>query len=611
MNEQGITGDDPSVAARWRPSRLAAVHATHLLDTGPEEAFDRLARLAGAVLGVPYAFVTIVDGSRSFWKSCIGVDATVMSDRQNAVEESFCQYVIDGDDSLIVSDARLDELTRANPSIATMGVVAWAGYPLRSIDGHVLGTFCVVDTAVHDWTTQELEILAALAGAVEGEIQLRTLLEQRSQLADRTRLEMSVRENLATFAELLSGADTTDAVSAVVTGLGAEVLGASLATLDRSGRYLVVSGGVTDDARLSPKYRTIALTEELPIVDAVHSRTDVLLSDRAEIARRYPHVVSDVDILGLLATASVPLLHSNGEVVGALTIGWPAPLAFDSSDRALLKTVTLMCAQSIQRAQLGDLRRELVESLQQELLPAVPVIPGLRSAVRYLPANVGIGIGGDWFDIIDLGDGRAVVVVGDIAGHGIEAAARMAQVRGAINALIRMHADDLARVVPQAEAMLQHLNDGYLATIVVLVIDVAAGTVRYVSAGHPPAIIVAADGSATLLQDGRFPVLGSGATPRDVGSALFPDGAVLVAYSDGLIERRGETIDSGIDRVVAVATARAVEGELDLDVESLAERLVDELVGEGHLADDVALVVIQRCAPDVSAAADAPSVSSV
>lgn len=155
------------------PARLAAVRRTRLLDTGPEEAFDRLARLAATLLGTPFAFVTVVDDTRSFWKSCIGVDSTDPAKRQNTVQESFCQYVIGGDAELIVPDARADPRTADNLSIAQMGVAAWAGFPVRSPDGHVLGTFCAVDTSVRQWTPHDIELLATLAQAAAGEIALR------------------------------------------------------------------------------------------------------------------------------------------------------------------------------------------------------------------------------------------------------------------------------------------------------------------------------------------------------------------------------------------------------------------------------------------------------
>ncbi len=166
-------------------ARLAAVRRTGLLDTGAEEPFDRLTRLAATLLGTPFAFVTVVDDTRSFWKSCIGVDSDDLADRQNTVEQSFCQYVVDSGAELIVTDARADTRTRDNPSIELMGVAAWAGFPVHSPAGHVLGTFCAVDTVTRDWTPHDIEILRTLSLAASGEIALRDALHDATDLAAR------------------------------------------------------------------------------------------------------------------------------------------------------------------------------------------------------------------------------------------------------------------------------------------------------------------------------------------------------------------------------------------------------------------------------------------
>ena len=165
------------------PQRLAAVRATGLLDTLPDEPFDRLARLAAVTLEAPLAFVTVVDERRSFWKACIGVELAAPEDRQNAVQESFCQYVIGLDAELVVGDAASDPRTRDNPSIAAMGVAAWAGFPLRSPEGEALGSFCVVDTRVRTWTDRDVAVLRSLADAAAGEIALRAEAERSAALA--------------------------------------------------------------------------------------------------------------------------------------------------------------------------------------------------------------------------------------------------------------------------------------------------------------------------------------------------------------------------------------------------------------------------------------------
>jgi sigma-B regulation protein RsbU (phosphoserine phosphatase) len=173
MTEIRHHADRPVDRIRDR-DRLAAVRATGLLDTVPEEAFDRLTRLAARVLETPYAFVTVVDDTRSFWKSCFGVESTELAHRQNLVGESFCQYVVDTDDALVVGDAAAHPLTSTNPSIDSMGVRSWAGYPIRDAGGRVLGTMCAVDTKVREWTDDDRELLRLLADAASNEMQLRT-----------------------------------------------------------------------------------------------------------------------------------------------------------------------------------------------------------------------------------------------------------------------------------------------------------------------------------------------------------------------------------------------------------------------------------------------------
>ncbi|MGH9155373.1 MAG: PP2C family protein-serine/threonine phosphatase [Acidimicrobiales bacterium] len=169
------------------PSRLAAVEATGLVATGSEEAFDRLTRLAALLLDAPLAFVTVVDTTRSWYKSCVGLAPD--AERFAAVEESFCQYVVASDAPLILDDARAEQRTRENPSVVSMGMVAWAGFPIRAIGGEVLGTLCAVDTVPRHWTARDALVLETLAAAASGEIALRGALaaEQNAHAEANTR----------------------------------------------------------------------------------------------------------------------------------------------------------------------------------------------------------------------------------------------------------------------------------------------------------------------------------------------------------------------------------------------------------------------------------------
>jgi serine phosphatase RsbU (regulator of sigma subunit) len=162
----------------YDPDRLAAVRRAGLLDTGPEEAFDRLSRLAARLLGAPFAFVTVVDDTRSYWKSRVGLDGSYPVLRQHPVEHSICQYVVGSGAEVIIDDAGVDPRTRGNHSMQPMGIRAWAGFPLRAPNGSVLGTFAAADIVVRRWTKHDLEILSTLAHAAAAQIALRMAVEE-------------------------------------------------------------------------------------------------------------------------------------------------------------------------------------------------------------------------------------------------------------------------------------------------------------------------------------------------------------------------------------------------------------------------------------------------
>ncbi|WP_327270814.1 SpoIIE family protein phosphatase (plasmid) [Streptomyces sp. NBC_01218] len=178
-------------AALSDPGRLAAVEATGLLDTGPEDVFEDLASLAARITGTGRAFVTLVDGDRSFWKSCVGVDASDVGDRQNPVRESFCYFLVGlAGEPFVVGDAANDPRTREHPSVGPMRIGAWAGYPLLSPGGKVLGSFCVIDDSARTWSSADLMTLATLARSVSAEIHLRQSLAT-SQEAHRVSAELA------------------------------------------------------------------------------------------------------------------------------------------------------------------------------------------------------------------------------------------------------------------------------------------------------------------------------------------------------------------------------------------------------------------------------------
>jgi phosphoserine phosphatase RsbU/P len=165
------------------PLRLAAVDRLGLVDSPPEDAFDRLAELATALTGVARACITLVDSERTTAKSCLGFPEG--APRSAPIEQSFCRFVVGSGRPLIVDDARLDPRTCGDPAIEAYDAASWAGYPIEDPAGIVLGTFCLMDPSPHEWTASDIHILATLAKAASSEIALRDADRMRSASAAR------------------------------------------------------------------------------------------------------------------------------------------------------------------------------------------------------------------------------------------------------------------------------------------------------------------------------------------------------------------------------------------------------------------------------------------
>lgn len=561
--------DDPWDGIAWQarlqsgvidPQRVAAVEATRLLDSQPDESFDQLARLAAAVLGVPWVFLTLVDEHRSFWVSAAGVDPDPHTQLygENPVGDSFCQYVIAADGAVIIDDARLDPRSETNSSIESRGVVAWAGFPLRSFDGYVVGTFCAVDRVARKWSGEDITLLHALANAATSHLQLHAALAAANESAQELRAEMERREvlvnrstMLAQLAQELSAVSTVEQVARVVTTTGRDVLGAAfanIAVLDADHGHLDIVHSPVLPPEMAERYSRIRLSDDFPLAHTVTRGQTILVPDLATVSNRYPHALNDTVAAGLEASASIPLFRADRSVAGAIGVAWNGPMVFTPMLRSALTTVSEMCAQALDRSQIGDARTQFVRSLQYALLSSTPLRAGLDIAAEYIAANNALGFGGDWYDFIHLAPTRTALVVGDVCGHGIEAAARMTQIRGAINALVSLHPNQLDRAFDRAEQLLDLTTEEFVATLSVHIIDTATNTISYVSAGHPPALLIDDLGRANLLEGGRRPVLGLGGTLPKMARVDFTPGSILVAYTDGLVEQ-DRNLDQGIQRL--------------------------------------------------------------
>mgnify|MGYP001038511741 CR=1 FL=1 len=266
----GVAGHRTGVEA---PQRVTAVHATRLLESGPEEAFNRLTRLASTMLGTPMVALTVVDDVRSFLKGApdpallTGPDGTF----EVPVEESACQVVIDTGEIVCAPDVRQDPRLRDLPQIHVFGAVSWLGVPVLGPDGLVLGNLCAMDSVVRDWTELHLETLRTLALAASGEIALRLAL----RAADRHAVEAA--ELAATLQESLIPSRPPRLTGAVIGarfqpgGSGVEVMGDFYDVVPVLGGFGVVIGDVCGKGAAAA--RTTAMARSA-VRTAAHSETD-------------------------------------------------------------------------------------------------------------------------------------------------------------------------------------------------------------------------------------------------------------------------------------------------------------------------------------------------
>lgn len=282
----------------------------------------------------------------------------------------------------------------------------------------------------------------------------------------------------------------------------------------------------------------------------------------------------------------VPVGRPLGGVQGVLVAGLNPERPFDERYAQFVDLVASSIGDALEStfrraSEMGEYRR-ISDTLQAAMLQPASDLPTV--AARYLPAVGNLAVGGDWYDVIDLGRQRRAVVVGDCVGHGLVAATAMGQLRSAARAML-LEGRTPGEVIEGLDLFAATLDGGFCATVVCAVIDRATDIVSYARAGHPPPLVVCADG-VTWLDDGLGPPIAmlAGEHRPTAEAQLAPDD-VIVLYSDGLIERRGESLDVGLGRLADVAQAHHGSS-----VQQMADAVLHDLLPDGA-ADDVVLVV--------------------
>ena len=425
---------------------------------------------------------------------------------------------------------------------------------------------------------------------------LQTVVSQCAQALERSRLfdvEQLLRrrsERLQSMTAALANALTRMDVANIVvdevgSAIGADATALAVVVEERGLLRTLARRGFGPD--LDEGLFERSLEETTPANRALRRRVSAFYETREELLAEYPEISMATDHTSYLF---VPLVAGR-RASALLVFSWADRYALATEERRFVETLAGQAAQALDRAAHFEIERTIAETLQRSVLPVtLPRVEGVQIAARYLPGTAELDVGGDWFDAINLPDGRLGLVVGDVVGKGVQAAATMAQLRNALRAfsLDRMKpSSTMARLNRLAEEVVETA----FATLVYAVVDPDARVARVTSAGHPPPLVLYADGRAEFIEKGRGLPLGAGPDTRYSHAVVeLPVGTTIILYTDGLVERRGRTIDQGLEAV----RQAAVDGPGE--PEELVDHILGRVVGDAERGDDIALLVVRLMA---------------
>jgi GAF domain-containing protein len=459
------------------------------------------------------------------------------------------------------------------------GLASTASLALYGRGRHVIGAMGVAWAQAQAFTDAQKDAVRAVARLAADALGRAQMLEAERAARERTERLQRTMTALVASASL---AEVTAAVFQHGLPFGASAARLALADQQQPG-LLVTLNEVGFPESVGAGWDELPVSVPSPWREAAATSTTVYLPNPEDLAAEYP----DANMLfGSSHQAWVALpLRSGGRTLGVLTLAFPELRPIDDGpDQIILTALGSAVADALSRAIQHDIDRDLVMSVQRSLLPAtLPEHPGVRLDARYLPAEVRYGIGGDWYDAVLLPRGRILLLVGDVAGHGLKAAITMGQMRSAARALAPTHGP--AALLDALDQFTGTGPDVLSATAAVAVIDPAERTLRYCLAGHPPLLLRDPDGTLTRLDHARGALIGFGGGDRPEQVVTFLPGSCLVLFTDGLVERRGEIIDTGLARLGAALTAAAT-----LDPANLCEALIEQSLPHTGRNDDTAIL---------------------
>ncbi|MFZ3474140.1 SpoIIE family protein phosphatase [Streptomyces sp. 4.24] len=433
-----------------------------------------------------------------------------------------------------------------------------------------------------DITEQQRDHVEAEAGRSR----LALLSEASMRVGSSLDLERTAQELADLAVPRLADAVTVDVLDVLANGdePGMGLTGG--AALRRLGKAPLSGSAVTDV--LAPLGRTLVFPANAPYTQVLAARQPFLIArldeETAASAARHSAKPAQLVELGVHSFAMAPLV-ARETGIGIVTFYRTRPIGpFGAEDVTLAGELAARAALSIDNARLYHREHETAVILQRSMLPQhVTAPPGIAVSHRYLPASDVNEVGGDWYDVLPLAGGKAALLIGDVMGHGIAAAAVMGRLAASVRALARLDLPPV-RLLHQLEDVLGDLAEPMLATFLYVVCDPATGHCTVTRAGHPPPALVLPDGTVRLLDTPPGVPLGVGGVAFTPAEFDVPPGSLLVLYTDGLIEARGTDLDERLAELTRLL------GDPQRHLDHVCDSLITHLV-PAAADDDVALLV--------------------
>lgn len=582
--------DEPSRPERRPPAdvrlgRLESITGAALAHLTHDDLLDELLTRLRQLLDADTAAVLLADEQHNevVAHAAQGLEAEVEAGARIPLRRGFAGRIAAEARAIAIPD--IDDADVVNPILRQRGVRSLLGVPLL-VAGRVIGVLHVGTLHRRDFTDDDAELLQLAADRIALAIDHARLFdsERRARAAaERAAARIRQIESLSEVA-LAHLALDRDLLTVLLRRVR-EILGSDTATvlvLNEAGDALepIAAPGVEEE---------VGRGIRVPLGAGFAGRV---------AATRAPLIVDDVGpdtvfnpILrasGVRSLLGVPLM-SGDRLLGVIHVGSRVERRFGDDDVTLLELAAQRIAIGLDHSNLYVRERRIAETLQRSLLPErLPSVDRLELGVRYLPGSSESDIGGDWYDAIPLSGGQVAVAMGDVVSRGVHAASVMGQLRNALRAYA-LDGDSPAALLERLDRVVQTLPDREMATLVYLVVDPVTRGFTLANAGHPPPLVIDAEGRVERLEGGRSTPLGTVSQPiYNELAGVLPAGATLLLYTDGLVESRAVSLDRGLERLEAHGPALAAD-----DLEHGLDSLLETLTPASGAGDDVAVLAVR------------------